>query len=148
MMISTESRRPSAAWRELSAMIRFGRANGRCEACRRPHAHLVYHVGDGRWWDEEAGCWRNSEGQRLRWRAIANAGPLRLSRVVIACARINRSGADEPDNLMALCRRCLMLRRAPEYRQQHRLTLLKRRALGDLFLGVYPSRPAAKAEVS
>ena len=42
-------------WRELSMAIRFGRAQGRCESCGRPHGQMVYHLGDGRWWDVEAG---------------------------------------------------------------------------------------------
>ena len=40
-------------WPQLSGAIRFGRAKGRCEHCRRPHGRLVFHLGDGRWWDEE-----------------------------------------------------------------------------------------------
>lgn len=38
-------------WRELSEVIRFGRAKGCCEQCGRPHGQLVFHLGDGRWWD-------------------------------------------------------------------------------------------------
>ena len=37
-------------WRELSVAIRFKRAGGRCEQCRRPHGKRVRHLGDGRWW--------------------------------------------------------------------------------------------------
>jgi len=43
-------------WAQLSAVIRFGRAKGCCEGCGRPHRRMVYHLGDGRWWDAEAGC--------------------------------------------------------------------------------------------
>jgi hypothetical protein len=32
-------------WPQLSASIRFGRAKGRCERCRRPHGRLVFHLG-------------------------------------------------------------------------------------------------------
>ena len=52
-------------WPQLSAAIRFGRAKGRCEHCRRPHGRLVFHLGDGRWWDEEAATWRNGRGRAL-----------------------------------------------------------------------------------
>ena len=50
-------------WPQLSAAIRFGRAKGRCERCRRPHGRLVFHLGDGRppGGTVEAGrshCWR------------------------------------------------------------------------------------------
>jgi hypothetical protein len=42
-------------WPQLSAMIRFERAKGRCERCGRPHRQEIQHLGDGRWWDEENG---------------------------------------------------------------------------------------------
>ena len=45
-------------WPQLSAMIRFERAQGRCEHCGRPHGKTVRHLGDGRWYDEERALWR------------------------------------------------------------------------------------------
>ncbi|TXM92618.1 hypothetical protein FV223_11255 [Methylobacterium sp. WL116] len=33
-------------WPQLSAMIRFERAKGRCEVCARPHGQRVFHLGD------------------------------------------------------------------------------------------------------
>jgi hypothetical protein len=39
-------------WPQLSAVIRFERAKGRCERCGRPHGREIQHLGDGRWWDE------------------------------------------------------------------------------------------------
>ncbi len=53
-------------WRELSASIRFRRAKGRCEGCGRPHGRVVLHLGDGRWWDEEAHRWRDGAGRKVR----------------------------------------------------------------------------------
>ena len=53
-------------WRELSNLIRFGRAKGRCEHCRRPHGRDVLHLGDGVWWDEDASRWRDGQGGALR----------------------------------------------------------------------------------
>ena len=53
-------------WRELSGTIRFRRAQGRCEGCGRPHGRLVLHLGDGRWWDEELGRWRDGAGKTVR----------------------------------------------------------------------------------
>ncbi|MER2249710.1 hypothetical protein ABS772_07250, partial [Methylorubrum podarium] len=32
-------------WPQLSAVIRFGRAKGRCEGCGRPHGQLIFHLG-------------------------------------------------------------------------------------------------------
>jgi hypothetical protein len=53
-------------WPQLSAMIRFRRAGGRCENCKRPHGQTVFHLGDGRWWDREVGAWRDGRGRRVR----------------------------------------------------------------------------------
>lgn len=50
-------------WRELSAVIRFGRAKGRCEGCGRPHGQAVFCLSDGRWWDVEAASWRDGSGR-------------------------------------------------------------------------------------
>jgi len=53
-------------WPQLSAMIRFERAKGRCERCGRPRGREVQHLGDGRWWDEDERTWRNGRGRALR----------------------------------------------------------------------------------
>lgn len=53
-------------WKELSHVIRFGRAKGCCEGCGRPHGQLVAHLGDGRWWGVQAGVWRNGRSRRLK----------------------------------------------------------------------------------
>jgi hypothetical protein len=45
-------------WPQLSAVIRFERAKGRCERCGRPHGREIQHLGDGRWWDEDERTWR------------------------------------------------------------------------------------------
>ena len=55
-------------WPQLSAVIRFKRARGRCEGCGRPHGRLVVHLGDGRWWDAEKGVWRDGKGRVVRRR--------------------------------------------------------------------------------
>ena len=62
-------------WPQLSAAIRFKRAKGRCEGCRRPHGKLVCHLGDGRWWDAQARIWRDGRGKTLK-----GLRPLRLWR--------------------------------------------------------------------
>ncbi len=58
-------------WPQLSVVIRFGRAKGRCEACKRPHGQIVYHLGDGRWWDGEARTWRDGQGRITRLASAA-----------------------------------------------------------------------------
>ena len=40
-------------------------------------------------------------------------------------------------NLAALCQRCHLAHDRPEHRRQRWTTLFRRRALGDLFLGLY-----------
>lgn len=39
-------------WKQLSAVIRFERAKGRCETAGR----LVQHLGEGRWYDDDKGA--------------------------------------------------------------------------------------------
>jgi hypothetical protein len=34
-------------WPQLSEVIRFKRAGGRCNQCDRPHGQHVKHLGDG-----------------------------------------------------------------------------------------------------
>jgi hypothetical protein len=59
-------------WQQLTDMVRFERAKGRCEHCQRPHGKIVCHRGDGRWWDEDASRWRDDRG-----RAVHKAPPAR-----------------------------------------------------------------------
>ncbi|RYD20956.1 MAG: hypothetical protein EOP69_01565 [Spirochaetia bacterium] len=126
-------------WVQLSNMIRFRRAKGRCEACGRPHGETVAHLGDGRWWDAEVGLWRSGKG-----RVVRNLPPLALdtavkrTKVVLACAHLDHDpGNNEMSNLKALCQRCHMLHDKLEHLRQRRITYSKRKALGDLFLGRY-----------
>ena len=66
-------------WPQFSALVRFGRARGRCERCGRPHGRTVHHLGDGRWWDAEAETWRDGRGREVAPPAYAEysgcAGP-------------------------------------------------------------------------
>lgn len=139
-------------WRELSAMIRFGRAKGRCEHCARPHGQLVHHLGDGRWWDEKRSQWRDDRGRRVRglpapdaWRSdqlqlmeMASTEPHALTRVVLASAHLDHDPSNNhPRNLAALCQRCHLAHDRSEHRRQRWATMFYRRALGDLFLGLY-----------
>jgi hypothetical protein len=128
-------------WPQLSAVIRFGRAKGRCEACGRPHLRWVCHLGDGRWWDAEIGAWRTGAGRRVRRRIEVEdlQGMVRSTRVVLATAHRNHDPSDCADtNLAALCQRCHILHDRPEHRRRRRVTILRRRAIGDLFQGLYP----------
>ena len=127
-------------WPQLSAVIRFGRAKGRCEACQRPHGRTVFCLGDGRWWDEEAASWRDGTGQIVCLAVGADdvLGEVRTTRVVLATGHRNHDTADNsPANLSAWCQRCHMLHDRPEHRRRRWVTLFRRKALGDLFRGPY-----------
>jgi hypothetical protein len=128
-------------WPQISQAIRFGRAHGRCERCGRPHGRVVLHRGDGRWWDEEAGVWRNGRGRALPRLAApdpAQAG-LSATKVFLAAAHLDHDpGNNRFGNLKAFCQRCHMLHDRDEHLRRRRLTYAKRNALGDLFLGRYP----------
>ena len=128
-------------WAQISVAIRFGRAKGRCEQCGRPHGRKVIHLGDGRWWDEEAGVWRNGRGRALTRLAepIADDPGLLTTKVVLAAAHLDHDpGHNRPRNLRAFCQRCHMLHDREEHRRRRWLTFRMRKALGDLFLGPYP----------
>lgn len=130
-------------WRELSASIRFGRAAGRCEGCGRPHKRVVLHLGDGRWYDDQAGTWRDGKGRAIRLRpaALPLLASIRSTRVVLATAHRNHdTSVNDARNLAAWCQRCHIIHDRPEHAKRARFTILHRRALGDLFLGPYPKR--------
>ena len=123
-------------------MIRFVRAKSRCEGCGRPHLQDVQHLGDGRWWDVEAGRWRDGQGRLVR-RALPvpeamEISAVKVTRVVLATAHRNHDTADNTGaNLAALCQRCHMLHDRAEHQRRRRITLRARKAIGDLFSGVY-----------
>lgn len=126
-------------WAQLTDMVRFERAKGRCEHCQRPHGKIVCHLGDGRWWDDAVGSWRDDRG-----RAVRNAPPLPLAdhtpttRVYLATAHLdNNPGHNEGRNLRALCQRCHIIQDRPEHLRRRRLAFLMTRAIGDLFEGHY-----------
>ncbi len=136
-------------WRELSAFIRFRRAKGRCERCRRPHGRDVLHLGDGVWWDDEATTWRDGKGRRARALAHPEAfereqfvfagfepAPwLSVTRVVLASAHLNHDPSDNrPRNLAALCQRCHMVHDAAEHRRRRLQNAFRGRAMGDLLV--------------
>lgn len=126
-------------WRELSMAIRFGRAQGRCESCGRPHGQMVYHLGDGRWWDAEAGRWRDGWGRRIRVRSgVDILGRARRTHVVLAAAHRDHDTANNADaNLAAFCQRCHMIHDRLEHQRRRWRTLFRRKAIGDLFGGPY-----------
>lgn len=130
-------------WPQLSEAIRFGRAKGRCERCDRPHGKAVYHLGEGRWYDEERGCWRDGHGRVDRQRL---PGPSQrptetapsTTLVWLACAHLDQNTANNGDrNLAALCQRCHLDHDRPWNLKKRRITVLLRKVLGDLFTAPY-----------
>ena len=125
-------------WSQISAMVRFERAAGRCERCSRPHGHTIYHLGDGRWFDPEAEIWRNDGGEPIEVPPYSDYTNLQTTKVVLAAAHLDHNpGNNRPRNLKALCQRCHLLHDRREHRRRARITILKRRALGDLLEGPY-----------
>src|SRR4051794_27599074 len=88
-------------WQQLTDMVRFERAKGRCEQCARPHGKLVYHKGDGRWWDEEHSTWRNGNGRPLRGMGDQAPSPadaeVRTTQVYLATAHLNHDPTENRD---------------------------------------------------
>jgi hypothetical protein len=134
-------------WVELSQLIRFRRAKGRCEHCQRPHGREVIHLGEGTWWDEDVAAWRDGRGRRIRtiqlradlsrtqlvFAGMAPPSP-RMTCVVLASAHLNHDpGDNRPRNLPALCQRCHMIHDAAEHRQRRWLNSYRSRAIRDLF---------------
>lgn len=136
-------------WRELSRLVRFERAGGRCEHCRRPHGQWVTVGEGGIWWDSERRAWRDRRGRRasgvpcparLSSQQPALAGFERRSLpqtfVVLATAHLDQDPSNNhPRNLAALCQRCHLAHDRPAHRRQRWATLFYRRSLGDLSAG-------------
>jgi hypothetical protein len=127
-------------WPQLSRHVRFERAGGICQGCGRPHGEIVRVLPDGRWFDAARQTWRNSRGRPARWPDIEETTRMRQTRVILAAAHLDHNpGNNRLRNLKSLCQRCHLIHDRPHHLAQRRVTYLLRRALGDLFLGPYPS---------
>jgi len=118
--------------------VRFRRAGGRCHHFGRLHGAQVRCLPDGRWFDDEAGTWRDAAGAEAAWPDVVEATRIRRIRVVLAACHRNHDPSDNgARNLVALCQRCHPAHDRAEHRRRARVTVLLRRALGDLLLGGY-----------
>lgn len=125
-------------WAETSLRIRFVRAKGLCETCRRPHGKMVYCLADGRWYDVDVEGWVSGRGVAVEAPEIADLMGMRLTRVVTAAAHLDHDpGHTDDANLAALCQRCHILHDASHHQWQRRLGYRLRWAIGDLFAGLY-----------
>ena len=137
-------------WRELSAVIRFDRAKGRCEHCGRPHGREIVHLGDGTWWDDTRARWRDGRGRGVRslpsptamvhaepgLAGIPPPRPFRRTRVILASAHVNHDPSDNrPRNLAALCQACHMRHDAGEHCRRRLRNRFRASAIRDLFAG-------------
>jgi hypothetical protein len=125
-------------WSLISLQVRFERARGRCESCGRPHGTIVTQLPDGRWWDEASRCWRDDAGRPATWPDIVEFTAAVPRRIYLGTAHLDHDPQNSRlRNLRALCQRCHLRHDRLEHRRRRRLTWLRRRALGDLFLGTY-----------
>jgi len=93
---------------------------------------------DGRWFDAELHSWRDGRGADAAWPDVVEACAIRSTRVILAaCHRDHDPTNNRPSNLMAACQRCHLGHDREYHRRQFRITILLRRALGDLFVGPY-----------
>jgi hypothetical protein len=130
-----------ADWSELSRKVRFERAGGCCQTCRRPHGLTLRCLPDGRWFDPQSGTWRNGRGRGAAWPDLVEAIRFRETRVVLAAAHLDHDPANNRlRNLRSMCQRCHLMHDRPYHLAQRRLTYRRRYAIGDLFLGPYDAR--------
>ena len=105
-------------------------------------AQIVRHLGDGRWWDEQQQAWRDGRGRRVPSPTLAEDAPVRTTKVVLAAAHLDHDPATADVGIATSKRSAsaaICCTTGPEHRRRIRLTLRRRRALGDLFLGPYPA---------
>jgi hypothetical protein len=118
--------------------VRFERGAGRCQDCGRPHGTTLRVLPDGRWFDADAGDWRNQHGRPARWPDLDQLARQRLTRVVLAAAHLDHDPRNNRlRNLRGLCQRCHLQRDRSHHAGERQITYRLRRALGDLFLGPY-----------
>jgi len=104
----------------------------------------VFHLGDGRWWDDAGQVRRNSKGRPLKLAPLERllvGKVIETTRVYLACAHLDHDpGNKDPKNLKALCQRCHILHDRTEHPRQRWFTYYAKRASGGLFLSSYPVR--------
>ena len=108
-------------------------------AARHAAGREIWHLGDGRWWDEEERTWRNGRGRALPQLAVVGGDiAVRTTRVILAAAHLDHDPTNNRlRNLKALCQRCHMIHDREEHRRRRWITLRMRKAIGDLFFGLY-----------
>lgn len=96
-------------WDEISARIRYERADNKCEQCNAPNLTVIYRglyaykgsymLDDGRCYDDTTGAYLG-----LKRGSLYDGRPVR---VVLTVAHLNHDPRDNADdNLKALCQMC------------------------------------------
>ena len=131
-------------WAELSRRVRFERAGGACECCRRPHGQVIRCLPDGRWFDPRGVTWRDRRGRAARWPDLTELTHQRTTRVILAAAHRDHDPARSGGrNLRALCQSCHLAHDRAWHLFQRWISYRLRSAVGDLFLGPYRHGPSA-----
>lgn len=144
-------------WTQLSAHVRFERAQGRCERCGRPHGQTVAHLSRmsvsgrrGLWWDQDRNRWRCESGRPLAlsalpppaklaerhvqlafWQGFERQGWPKRSRVVLACCHLDHDPTNNaPSNLRALCQHCHLEHDRTDNMQRRLLNAYANRSAG------------------
>ncbi len=139
----------AADWRELSRRVRFERAGGECERCRRPHGLDLRCLPDGRWFDPRLGTWRDRRGKPARWPDLEDMTRQSVTRVILAAAHLDHDPRNRRQrNLRSLCQRCHLTHDRAWHLLQRWITYRLRFACGDLFLGTYRHGREAAVPVS
>ena len=122
-------------WPNISLRIRF-EVDG-------PHGQTIRVLPDGRWFDPEIHTWCDDRGREASWPDVIEGCAIRKTRVVLAACHLDHDpGNVKPKNLAAWCQRHHMLHDREFHRSQAWITILLRRAAGDLFHGPYRYRRA------
>ena len=131
-------------WPELSRRIRFGRAGGECERCKRPHGAVLRCLPDGRWYDPRVGTWRDRRGREARWPDLEEMTRQRTTRVTLSTAHLDHDPTNcRLRNLRSLCQSCHLAHDRVWHLLQRWITYRMRYAVADLFLGAYQHGRAA-----
>lgn len=125
-------------WPEISQRVRFERAGGKCQGCKRPHGEDIRCLPDGRWFDPLSRAWRTARGRPAPWPDLIESIGTRSWMVRLAAAHLDHRPQNcRVRNLRAFCQRCHLMHDRPYHLARRRITYRRRYAVGDLFEGMY-----------
>lgn len=108
-------------WKQISEAVRE-RAGHRCEWCGKPNRRIVVCSAGGRWFDLDAGYWRDRFGGYIPLAKQPEVSEQRSVFVVLTVAHLNHTPEDSrPENLRGLCQACHLRYDAPHKAKMRRL---------------------------